>query len=116
MTGVLVVEDELMIALALETTLNDLGFERVDIATSVEQALALVPACAFTLALVDYKLGDETAEPVLRLLEARAVPFIVVTGYDDRALGDLAGAGWPILTKPTPPHLLREALAALGLR
>jgi CheY-like chemotaxis protein len=114
-TSILVVEDEMMIALALEKMLDDLGFQQVALAMSLDQALeaaALGPDCA----IVDYKLGIETAEPLLRVLEARAIPFILVTGYDDRALSAMAGAGWPILTKPTLPAALCEALGGLGIR
>lgn len=114
MTSILIVEDEVMIALALENMLADLGFQKVEHAISLEEALAaaaLGPDCA----IVDYKLGHETADPLLRMLDARAIPFILVTGYDDRALKSIAEAGWPLLTKPTLPEALSSALTRLGV-
>jgi len=109
----LIVEDEPMIALDLEAILKDLGFTSTRLAMSVDRALAALAGESFQLALVDYKLGEETAEPVLAVLARSAIPFIIVTGYSRAALAGLVDA--PILGKPVTRASLSEVLSALEL-
>ena len=54
---ILVVEDELMIVLMLESLLLEAGFEVADVATKVEAALAFVEAGAFDVAILDANLA-----------------------------------------------------------
>ena len=111
----LIVEDEPMIALDLEAALLDMGFDTVEIALSVDQALEGLAKARFDLVLIDYKLGEQTAEPVIEALAGARTPHIIVTGYDERALpASLPGA--PILNKPVTPAMLRETIARLALR
>lgn len=115
MSNVLVLEDEVIIALDLEMTLNELGFADVLMASSVDQAFTLLAASEVSVAILDFSLGDETSEPVISWLKERAVPFIVMTGYLDRAhLGDGADE-WLLLGKPANRAALSQALTTLGI-
>ena len=78
---VLVVEDNPLIALDAEENLRALGVGRVDVATSADQALALIDRTAPEFALLDFNLGGETSEPVARALERRGIPFAFASGY-----------------------------------
>lgn len=109
----LIVEDEPMIALDLEAILKDLGFTSTTLAMSVDRALAVLAGESFHLVLVDYKLGEETAEPVLEALARSGTPFIIVTGYSRATFAGLTEA--PILGKPVTRASLSEALSALKL-
>ena len=71
----LVVEDNMIIALDTEQHLLDLGVERVDLAASNAAAFAVLDDDAPDFALLDFNLGDETSEPVAQALEARGVRF-----------------------------------------
>lgn len=115
MSNVLVLEDEVIIALDLEMTLNELGFEEILIASSVDHALTLVAAHDIAFAILDFNLGTETAQPVIKRLEERAIPFIVMSGYMDRThLGEGAD-DWLMLGKPANAVALSQALETLGI-
>ena len=115
MSNILILEDEVIIALDLEMTLNELGFEEIFIASSVDQALTLVAAYKIAFAILDFSLGAETAEPVIKRLTERGIPFIVLSGYMDRThLGDGADE-WLLLSKPANAGALSQALETLGI-
>lgn len=97
---VLLVEDNMIIAMDTEETLRELGVKTVDLASSVKEARRLLENGRPELALLDYNLGDETSEPLARELAADGVPVAMATGYGEamRDLADLALVG--ILAKP----------------
>lgn len=96
---ILVVEDEIMIAMHIEETLGQLGHE-VCTAANVGEAHALLDAGRIDLAIVDYHLqGTTTCGLVQRLHELR-VPFIVCSGTAGlEELGE-AFQNSPFLAKP----------------
>ena len=103
----LVVEDEALISLSLEEMLADEGY-RVVTARTVDQALARIKAEPITIALVDYWLETEGAEPVVAALEARGTPFAICTGsMPEDVLQRQPGA--IVIGKPFEPGAL-EAL------
>lgn len=92
--SVLVIEDEVLIAMLLEDMLEEAGCTLVGPFASVSQAMAALPDTAFDVALVDMTLSDGTSAPVIDYLSARAVPFAVMSGHapgatDTRASGSL---------------------------
>jgi CheY-like chemotaxis protein len=80
--SVLVVEDQALIALDLETMLLDLGAGHVTIATTVNQALQLVETQTFDIAFLDVRLGEYTSLPVAIAIRDKGIPFAITTGYD----------------------------------
>ena len=118
MTGhparILVVEDEGMVAMALEQTLIAFGYEVVGPAPSNRKALALL-ASGGTVdgAVLDVNLGTERVDPVAEALAAASIPFVFATGYSGTAALPLAFRDRPVLNKPYPPQALRRALAQL---
>jgi light-regulated signal transduction histidine kinase (bacteriophytochrome) len=109
---VLLVEDDLLIAMDLESELRSLGVATVAAASSVQQALAMIEATPPAFALLDINLSGETTFPVASVLRQRGIPFAFVTGYgDDKAvLGEFAGR--PVLAKPFGRRALRDILRA----
>ena len=80
---ILVVEDEYMIADAMQRGFEDQGAIVVGPAPSVRQALRLLDAAAdLDGAVLDMNLGDEAVFPVADALQARGIPFLFTTGYD----------------------------------
>ena len=80
-TRVLIVEDEPLVALALEDLLIDAGCKVVGIAGTLEKALALISNAVFDVAFVDANLAGVSASPAASALTARGIPFIVLSGY-----------------------------------
>lgn len=85
-TRVLVVEDEAIIAIDLEGQLSEAGFDVVGPASSVAQALRLIEGEGCDVAVLDFNLRDETAEPIAQELQKRNVPFIFLSGVSRERL------------------------------
>lgn len=78
---VLVVEDELMVAMGLEMALQSCGFEVVGPVGRFPQALAAAERDQIDAALLDVNLRGDEVFPVADALAARGVPFVFLTGY-----------------------------------
>jgi CheY-like chemotaxis protein len=97
---ILVVEDELLIALDLGSLLGALGYEVVGPVARAGQALALAGAERLDGAILDVHLrGGEQSYAVADRLIAAGVPVAFCTAYDEGSL-DAAYAGCPLLRKP----------------
>ena len=75
----LVVEDEPLIALDIECLLEKEG-AIVFSASSVSRAIRLVEMSSLSAGVVDFRLGEDDAEPVCEALAQRQVPFVFYTG------------------------------------
>ena len=110
---VLVVEDNMLIALDAEDMMMELGADAVETASSVAQAMAIINAQAPDFALLDVNLGSETSVPVAERLAELGVPFVFATGYGTRPpaeFGDEVG----VVSKPYTAEMLRRLLAGQG--
>ncbi len=79
---VLVVEDEFLIAMELESVLTSSGFEVLGPASSVGQALNLLRSQRPDAAVLDVTLGSEKVTPVAFLLKSWDVPFVLASASD----------------------------------
>ena len=109
---VLVVEDEMMILMMIEGMLEDLGCASVTAAATIDQAIALIDAEAFDVAMLDLNLDGQRTYPVADRLAARGVPFFFSTGYSDHGLKEGYGDR-PVLKKPFQHAELAETLRQL---
>jgi len=101
---ILVVEDEMFVAMLVEDLLADLGCEVVGPASSVDQALKLlINAAPVDGALLDVNLGQEKVYPVAEALRRTGVPFVFVTGYGTAGL-DQPYRNDPTIQKPFDPE------------
>lgn len=82
-TTVLVVEDDVVIALLAESLLHKLGCSRVVVAGTQDDALQALQVQAFDAAVLDVNLGDHTSERVAEHLAQLGVPVVLATGYSD---------------------------------
>lgn len=108
----LVVEDEMMVLLNIESMLADLGCETISVAATVETALALVDAERFDCPMLDVNLGGQTSYPIADALVVRRIPFVFSTGYDDDRIAPRF-VDRPVLKKPFSDEELAAALARL---
>jgi ActR/RegA family two-component response regulator len=97
---VLIVEDDLIIALDLEEIVQRFGVKATRTATTVAQALELIAAATPEFALLDIGLRDETSLAVADRLDALSVPFAFLTGYGARAMPLPRFGERPKLAKP----------------
>lgn len=109
---VLVVDDEMLVAMMLEDMLDDLGYHVVGPAGSLKQAMDLAERETLDCAILDLNLGNGVVStPVAELLRARGVPFLLATGYGANAETDALGhAG--LLGKPFSTSDVEAALKA----
>ena len=96
---VLVVEDEMLLAMLVQDTLTELGYEVVGPVSHVAAALQLVGDLPLDGAVLDINLGDERVYPVAEELSARGIPFLFATGYDVSGIEEAFRAR-PRLQKP----------------
>lgn len=106
---VLVVEDEMMIAMLIEDMLVDMACEVVGPGFSLNQAVALARKEAFDLAVLDVNLGGSESYPVADILRERGIPFIFATGYGQKGLTE-AYQNVTTLKKPFTSDELASAL------
>ena len=83
---ILVVEDEPLVAMELESNLAAAGCEVVGPAGTLEQARSLVAQADFDAALVDVNLAGRTVDEIAAALTQKNCPFAFVTGYGREAL------------------------------
>ena len=113
---ILVVEDEMMIAMLVEDMLAEFGCAVVGPAHALDTALDLaLTEIGIDAALLDVNLGGQPVFAVADALRAKGVPAIFSTGYGDAGLRDV-DRGSPVLQKPFRAGDLARALnQALGV-
>ena len=109
----LVVEDNLIIAMAAEVILLELGASHVGTAASVNQALASIDREKPDFALLDLNLGSENSIPVATRLRELKIPFMFATGYGERAPIPAELAEAPVAQKPYTREVVEAALGRL---
>lgn len=109
---VLIVEDEPMIAMVIEDSVEALGYKVVGPVAQRAEAMALAKAGAFDCAILDVNIRDGNSYDVADLLLARGCPFVLATGYSDWSIpSHLVGA--KRLTKPYSSRQLEDELRTM---
>jgi CheY-like chemotaxis protein len=114
---ILIVEDESLVAMLLETILEDMGCTPVGPAANIDEGLALATEDGvLDAALLDVNVAGRQVFPVAEALKARGVPFVFSTGYGEGGLPD-EWRGRPTIQKPFTEAAVRDALmAAVGVK
>lgn len=110
---VLLVEDQVLIALDAESCLKALGAAQVVIAPTSEHAMKHINQAKPDLAVLDVNLGDHTSAPVAEALRSLGVPFMFATGYGDTIMVPESMKTVPIVRKPYADSTLAEAITNL---
>lgn len=110
---VLVVEDEMIVTMLLEDLLAELGHTVTATASHLDDAVRLVEAGGFDIAMLDLNINGQQTFPVAKALRARGVPFVFATGYGEAGLPE-EWRGTPTLQKPFMGEDLELLLARMA--
>ncbi len=112
---ILIVEDELLLAMDLEAVLQDNGFDVWEPVPNVDRALAFLSNDRPDLVTLDMNLGGKTLTPIAERLVAENIPFVLISGYDPQTTKDAVFEGVPLVRKPFDErHLVDTINSMLG--
>jgi CheY-like chemotaxis protein len=109
---VLLVEDEPLVAMLIETALQQEGCIVLGPLERLAPALEAARSDVIDAAILDMDLAGENTRPVADALEARGIPFVFLTGYGADGLPP-DKPHWRALGKPFRLDALLGTLAAL---
>ncbi|WP_300972932.1 HWE histidine kinase domain-containing protein [Sphingomonas sp. LHG3406-1] len=108
--SVLLVEDNMLIALEAEDMLRALGAAEVEAASTLAAAEALLARGSFDFAMLDINLGQSTTfDLATRLGEAR-VPYVFASGYGEEVALQAKSPTAVVLQKPYQKEHLRNGV------
>jgi DNA-binding response OmpR family regulator len=110
---VLVVEDEMLLAMLMEDTLADFGCDVVGPVARVADGVGLAQSERLDGAVLDINIGGAEVFPVACELAKRSIPFVFVSGYTSVKLPK-EWEGRPTLQKPFRPEDLARNMKAFS--
>jgi CheY-like chemotaxis protein len=112
-TDVLIIEDEALIAIDLESLVESLGHKVLGIARTHKEAVALALARRPGLILADIRLADMSSglEAVNELLQSFEVPVVFLTAYPEQLLTGQRPEPAFLITKPFQPAMVSAVIS-----
>jgi len=110
-TSVLLVEDEVMIRMMVADMLQELGYVIAGEAGDVDEAVRLVQATDFDIAILDVNVNGKVISPVAEAVQLRGRPFVFATGYGAQGL-PAKFRDRPTLQKPFQMETLARTIEA----
>jgi len=112
-TDVLIIEDEPMIAMDLESIVEGLGHRVTGVARTHAEAVKAVNQHKPGLVLADIQLADGSSglDAVNEMLGSFAVPVIFITAYPDRLLTGERPEPAFLITKPYQPDTVKAIVS-----
>jgi CheY-like chemotaxis protein len=109
---ILLVEDELLIAMLLEAALQDHGCAVVGPYGRLAEAMQAARTERLDGALMDVNLAGERVFAAAEILSMREVPFLLLSGYGNKVLPE-QHQDWPVRSKPFQIEHVMGDLAGL---
>jgi len=109
---IFVVEDEPLVAMELETLLEEAGCHVVGPVGTVREAETLIESAPIDAAILDVNIEGRPVESIAAAALRKGIPFLFATGYGQEGIPK-AFAGTKVIAKPFDTHRLLEDLAAL---
>lgn len=109
----LLVEDELLIALDLQRIVEQLGSTVVGPVGSIRGALQILSNTRPDAALLDVNLREGRVLPVAQACQDQSIPFALVTGYGRLELEEPLLQSAPRVYKPFDSDAIRNVLATM---
>ena len=110
---VLVIEDEPLIAMDIESIVRDLGHEITGVAVTRDEAVALAMQDRPGLVLADIQLADDSSgiDAVKDILAEFQVPVIFITAFPERLLTGERPEPTFLITKPFQRSTVKAAIS-----
>ncbi|MCC2979158.1 MULTISPECIES: response regulator [unclassified Sphingomonas] len=110
---VLIIEDEPIIAMDIETIVRDLGHEVTGVAVTRDEAVALAMEDRPGLVLADIQLADDSSgiDAVKDILHEFQVPVIFITAFPERLLTGERPEPTFLITKPFQRSTVKAAIS-----
>lgn len=110
---VLIIEDEPIIAMDIETIVRDLGHNVTGVAVTRDEAVAQALARRPGLVLADIQLADDSSgiDAVKDILSEFSVPVIFITAFPERLLTGERPEPTFLITKPFQRSTVKAAIA-----
>lgn len=112
MCRVLIVEDEMLVAMLVEQMMQELGHEVIACAQQLEEAESIARRENFDVAILDMNLNGKKSFPVAQILTDRGIPYIFASGYGTAGLTD-PFREVPVLCKPFALAQMEQMLKPL---
>ena len=109
---ILIVEDEVVVAMLIEDMVGELGYAVGGVASRVSDAISLVERDSFDFAILDVHLNGKEVFPLADILLKRGIPFMFATAFGARGIPN-AYLQYPVLQKPFSSLELKRALLRL---
>lgn len=109
---VLLVEDEVIVAMTMNDILTDLGYSVQGPLGRLSDAFASAMTQRPDVAILDVNLNGEMIYPLAEFLIENNVPVLLVTGYGADGI-DRRFARLPLLQKPLDRHMLERMFPAI---
>lgn len=112
-TKVLIIEDEPIISLDLQSIVREMGHTVSAIATTRDEAVRAARRTEPGLVLADIKLADGSSgiDAVRQILSEVQVPIVFITAYPERLLTGERPEPTFLVTKPFAPDTVRVAVS-----
>jgi DNA-directed RNA polymerase specialized sigma24 family protein/CheY-like chemotaxis protein len=112
-TKVLIIEDEPIISLDLQSIVKEMGHSVAAIATTRDEAVRAARRTGPGLVLADIKLADGSSgiDAVRQILSEVQVPIVFITAYPERLLTGERPEPTFLVTKPFVPETVRVAVS-----
>ena len=112
-TDALIIEDEPIIAMDLESVLDSLGHKVTGIARTESDALRLAAATRPGLILADIQLADGSSgiDAVNKILQSIQVPVVFITAFPERLLTGERPEPAFLITKPFMPEMVKAVVS-----
>ncbi|WP_129776321.1 response regulator [Peristeroidobacter soli] len=112
-TKVLIIEDEPIISLDLQSIVREMGHTVAAIATTRDEAVRAARKTEPGLVLADIKLADGSSgiDAVRQILSEVEVPIVFITAYPERLLTGERPEPTFLVTKPFVPETVRVAVS-----
>ncbi len=110
---VLIIEDEPLIALDIESLVTDIGHEVVGIAATRAEAVSLAGRTEPGIVLADIQLADGSSgiDAVNDILKTSTMPVIFITAYPERLLTGEREEPTFLITKPFRPDMVKAVMS-----
>ena len=108
---ILVVEDDFLISIELDTILADAGATVLGPCRTLAQAERAIEANDISAAILDFRLGDVTALPLAAQLHRHRIPFVFFTAQTNTRQIESACPGAKVISKPFQSRTIITALA-----